>query len=298
MLHRRGLHPRVRPDGAKGICNPVAVVWHAYVRWARLQGIDAQAAFEEWTFGHPVWPDGWLADVPALAQRRGSAPATVAAVRGGRSGDRDWPATSSHGAHALTRTLPLGLATTITDVQELAGDVAALSHAGPAVAAASAGAGLVHAITTGSDLITVARQTVAAHPALADAVDAAGRRPGEVETLRALAPDRSAMAVLSGAVYAAMSFDPPDRIIDVLTLAAAAPDGASVAATAGGIYGVLAGATSGADVFPVPWLSRLELVWVVDSLARDMVREMNEGPSGGDYRPTTDPYWWRRYPGW
>lgn len=68
----------------RGICHAPSVVWHAYHRWATVQGIPD---VRQW--GEEEWPDGWLADVPALAERRGSAPATVAAIQGQRMGTVD-----------------------------------------------------------------------------------------------------------------------------------------------------------------------------------------------------------------
>ncbi|WP_369122753.1 ADP-ribosylglycohydrolase family protein [Nonomuraea aridisoli] len=91
----------VRQDH-KGICHPPSVVWHAYRRWAALQGIE----LPRWDgAGHR--PDGWPAGVPELGRRRGSAPATVTALRRQKQGTVAEPATHSRGCHALTRSLPL-----------------------------------------------------------------------------------------------------------------------------------------------------------------------------------------------
>jgi hypothetical protein len=60
----------------KGICHAPSVVWHAYWRWAALQGIEAEALRGQWAYDpEQVWPDGWLAQGRRLGQRRGSAPA-------------------------------------------------------------------------------------------------------------------------------------------------------------------------------------------------------------------------------
>ncbi|MGW3123961.1 ADP-ribosylglycohydrolase family protein, partial [Streptomyces sp. NPDC001107] len=93
----------------KGICYAPGVVLHAYSRWAYLQGIERETMRRRWASpGNAAWPDGWLAGVPALAERRGSAPATVAALaRIGEGQER--MATTSRGCHALTRTLPVAV---------------------------------------------------------------------------------------------------------------------------------------------------------------------------------------------
>ena len=92
-------------DDHKGMCDPPSVVWHAYCRWAALQGIESERMRRRWaSYGDTVWPDGWLAQVPVLAERRGSAPATVAALTKIEQGTIARPTTPSRGSHALTRT--------------------------------------------------------------------------------------------------------------------------------------------------------------------------------------------------
>jgi ADP-ribosylglycohydrolase len=110
----------------KGICHPPGVVWHAYTRWAAMQGIPDIAPR-----GKDVWPDGWLAQVPVLAARRGSAPATITALQDGTMGQIDKPVGSSTGAHALTRVLPVGLAGDwVSEPVRFAAEIAATTHAG------------------------------------------------------------------------------------------------------------------------------------------------------------------------
>ena len=118
---------------SKGICHPPSVVWHALVRWAYGQGIPLGQTYDEWRGGaSDGWPDGWVAGVPALAERRGSAPATVAALKPGMQGRRDRPATHSMGGRGLLRTLPVSmLGLTSLEAFALAADVAALTHGHP-----------------------------------------------------------------------------------------------------------------------------------------------------------------------
>ncbi|HEY0697372.1 MAG TPA: hypothetical protein VGD43_06135, partial [Micromonospora sp.] len=87
-------------DLQRGICHPPSVVWNAYRRWAAAQGISGtqQPGLPE--------PDGWLAQVSLLGQRRGDAPATVRALRERVMGTVDSPVGPSIGAHGLTRSLP------------------------------------------------------------------------------------------------------------------------------------------------------------------------------------------------
>ena len=103
------------------------------MRWAYGQGIPLGQTYDEWRGGaSDGWPDGWVAGVPALAERRGSAPATVAALKRGIQGRRDRPATHSMGSHGLLRTLPVSmLGLTPLETFALAADVAALTHGHP-----------------------------------------------------------------------------------------------------------------------------------------------------------------------
>ncbi|MER7715574.1 hypothetical protein ABTX99_01290 [Streptomyces flaveolus] len=41
-------------------------------------------------------------------------------------------------------------------------------------------------------------------------------------------------------------------------------------------------------------MSRHELTWVLDTSARDLLSEANDSPSGSEYAPGWDPYWWVR----
>jgi len=109
-----------------------------------------------------------------------------------------------------------------------------------------------------------------------------------------LAPDARAMSALAGGVYAAVSFAGREQVRDGLRFAASGANGAHAAVVAG----ALLGAVHGVDALPVDWVSRLELAWVGDTLARDLVAEFLDRPSGGEYTPAPDPRWWSRYPGW
>ncbi len=299
----------------RGSCHVPTVVWHSYARWASLQDIVAPGLYSRWrTEAGTPWPDGWLADVPVLRLRRGSAPATVYALARQRPGSRSEPASSSTGAHGLTRTWPVGLLP-VADVPTLAADLAALTHTGEAVAAAAVGGGVVSGLVTGSGIGLAAAVDAALHHPLTTpvarrvrkAVDAAARNPASESLLGVLAPDLTAVSALVGAVYVALSLPDPDQVAEALGLAARAPGGADVAAS----VGALLGAVHGVSALPVRLVSRLELVWVADVLARDLARELVPTPDGrpasvpvgpepvaASRPPGDDPDWLDRYPGW
>ncbi|KHD75993.1 hypothetical protein MB27_19040 [Actinoplanes utahensis] len=283
----------------RGICHPPSVVWHAYTRWAAMQGIlDVKPLQEE------NWPDGWLAQVPVLAARRGSAPATVTALQNGTMGEIGKPVGGSVGAHGLTRVLPVGLtAEWVPEPARFAAEIAATTHAGKAVHAAALGATIIAGIAKGQGLEEAVQQSQweslnfleqPVESPVASAVEAARSQPRQTTKLARLVPDARAAAALAGGVYVALCFPGRDQIRDALLFAASCGNGSHVAAVAG----ALLGAAHGADALSVDWVSRLELAWVADVLARDLIAEFADEPSGTEYAQGGDPYWSDRYPGW
>jgi ADP-ribosylglycohydrolase len=290
----------------KGICHPPSVALHAYCRWAALQGIEREKLRHRWQPYGGVWPDGWLAGVEALGERRGSAPATVTALSRIDAGVEAMP-TASRGHHALTRTLPLAAVGPNGVAQ--AAEFAALTHGDPAAQAFTThGTALAHhclnaAPAPDGSAREALRASVTALPAstgdadrglLAGALAEATEHPADTARLARLAPDPTAPAALLGGLYAAASFPARADVRKALDFAATAPDGESVACVAG----ALLGAAHGAEALPTPLLARHELTWPLDTLARDLVTELEDSPGGGEYVPAWDPHWLERYPGW
>lgn len=248
----------------KGICHPPSVVWHAWCRWAHLQGISA--TFEEtWASGTTSWPDGWLVQVRPLSERRGSAPATVAALLRSSNVPETQNATSA-GHHALTRTLPIALfASTVGDLDAFAGELAALTHGpdtvGPTIAGTRLAAQLIHG-----------------EPQTPEAIEFASH-----------APAGTAAHALAHGYEAAVSARELDD-----ALAMASPHGRGAATVAGALFG----AANGIGSLPQWAVSRLEIGWVADRLARDAFAEVTSSPGGTEYTAADDPTWWGRYPGW
>ncbi|MEU6476102.1 ADP-ribosylglycohydrolase family protein [Streptomyces sp. NPDC047017] len=306
----------------KGICHPPSVLWHAYCRWAALQGIEVERLRRRWVpYGDRAWPDGWLARVPVLAQRRGSAPATVAALSKAEQGTVEQPVTASRGCHALTRTLPAAVVLAggkPGSAVPAAREIAALTHGDPAAQAAAAHAAVLlgYCLTAG-ERVGVRRVLWGGVQALADAdaeadagagadltdavraqLPAALRQgeehPADAARLSRLAPDPTAPAALLGGLYVAASFPERGQVEAALRFAAGAPDGDSVACVAG----ALLGAAHGAEALPADLVSRHELAWVLDVLARDLVAQLTDRPGGTEYTPGWDEHWRNRYPGW
>jgi ADP-ribosylglycohydrolase len=288
----------------RGAAHPPSVVWHAYGRWAAMQGLVTTNGGGRPDGQSDRWPDGWLADVPLLKEHRGTAPATLAALREPLTGPAEGATPrASLGPRAVTRTLPAGLYARAGQAAQLAADIAALTHRDEAVVAAAAGASTIQQLSEGAT-VDAALGTAEDHAnrlgqgpvpkELAMAIAAGRSAPGESARLISLAAGSTAVSALAGGLYAVASFPGPETVRDALLFAACADDAGHAATVAGAMLG----AAHGPDALPVDWLSRLELVWIADTLARDLVRQLTETPAGTDYTERTDPRWWDRYPGW
>lgn len=247
----------------KGICHPPTVVWHACCRWAYLQGIEPNLMRERWAWDSPQgWPDGWLASVPALSQRRGSAPATVAALKSPAPGTSEHATTTSAGYHAVTRTLPSAVLISRKGMgfgDDFARELTAQTHgAAEAHETAAVAAVLASHLLGGGPLERVPdliRQTSRSSEVAVEASrawDLGTKKPGSSSVLANLAPRATALSALVGGLYVVASF-PESRSVDrALAFALKSPRRASVAPVAG----ALLGARDGADALPVEMVSR------------------------------------------
>lgn len=269
----------------------------ALQQWAAAQQIPLVH-----TGGRPM-TSSWMAMAPGFVHRRGRATATVRALRRGEGRALDG-SNNSLGAHAVVRTLPLGLlATTLGPgiLAEAAG-VAATTHGHPlASLSAPVGASLVWAAAAGTaPLPTILEEWLDLVPevphttdAVKTACTAALVEPGDPERLQAVAPDRTAISALAGAVYAIASHPEPEALPRALDLAAQAPDGRSTAAIAGAVLGTHHG--------PEPLVrcgaAALELAWLCETLATDLAMQLLLAPLG--LQPDESQWlkgWSERYP--
>lgn len=199
--------------------------------------------------------------------RRGSAPATVTALQHSAEVP-ERPRTPSAGYHAVTRSLPVAaLASVLSDAEELARDVAALTH-GAQSAQQSAG--------------------LAVRVALGLMTDDADALSATVEARSDAPRGTAAHALFHGAHAYYFTTDLSTALLS------AAPHGRGATTVAGALHG----AARGVGALPQSWLSRLEVGWVADRLARDALLEATVHPSGSEYGEPLDPTWWARYPGW
>ena len=265
-------------------------LWNGIARWGAQQGIVVPIDSP----GIPI-PDGWISSVPALGERRGSAPATVSALRRGRPGTLDKPANNSGGTQAVLRTLPTAVVRRVLPPEGAFGEVvaefasyASLTHGGDAARDASlVTASVALGCLEGLDV----REAVAASSFnemgsyLGAARDFAVGRPRHSGELRPYMSG-DAMSAMMGGVYTAISFPEAGDVLDALDFASRLPGGRGVAAVAG----ALIGAVHGVHALPVDLVSRLELSWVLDTLARDLVDAVCGVDVASDrYPPSTSP---------
>lgn len=246
----------------KGICHPPSVIWHAWCRWAHLQGLGPTFA-RHWGDGSASWPDGWLCQVRPLSQRRGSAPATVRALRKSPAVPKRPLAEGSAGHHAVTRSLPIAIFRTTDD---LVRETVQYTHGSPEAARAA-----VEAVAMAGELLIG---------------NAAALRP-TTTGVRPYPSGTAPHALHHGTVAAAQA----DTFQEAMSRASSSGEGPTL--VAGAMFGAAHGVQSLADT----WIDHLEIGWVVDRLARDAFAELTLDASqhNGGNRP--DPIWWSRYPG-
>lgn len=262
-----------------GAADARADLLDAYRRWARV-----------WTAPGRPQPAGaaWLDEVPLLLHPAGEAGDTLRGLATGIGGTRTDPVTTADGWHALVRALPLAVqvARDPGAAVHTAVDSAALTH-GPRAHAPTGLAVLLAgaALATGSTVEAVAGGITSgillgldftAVSLVDDAVRAARETPASVVVLRAGATDESSAATLWGAVYCLLSHPGASGSRAALALAAAAPHPVAVSA----VTGALLGAAHGDAALPQAVLTRIDLAYVIDRLARDLTRESTRNPDG------------------
>lgn len=268
-------------------------------------------ALLRWGALNRSWPrkdllDGWLVDVPALASHGESTPAEDNALAGLEAG-QFLASGQDRGATAMLRALPLA-ASAVTACPELmagwcAGS-AGLTHGHPeawstaALLGVIAGFHLTEVFGAGPwvalDALAAVRWFVRDLPndpllqRLGPALDeATSWSPAH---LADLSGDETSAAVLAGALYL---FRHCRRctLAEVRHRAEAAADASGVAA----LTGALIGLERGTGALDVAELSRHELTWPLDSLARDYCLTLWSPPAYSDEMDTLEEMS-RRYP--
>jgi ADP-ribosylglycohydrolase len=295
--------------GGHVVGNPFGAVHGAYQRWAKLRGMKPAPGVHWHANLESPETRGWLVDVPAMAEKRGTSPSTRKALVQGRGVD-------SSGCQGMLRALPFAAYALapgepewmLEAVEHNARGLVAITHENDESLAATGYATrlLAEALREGSTPQLAARRALArgADRVIEARVERAHElgvgEPCVPDHLEVLAPKKTAASALAGGIYVALSFPDPDTVVEAIEFAGWAPDGDSVAAVAGAVLG----AVHGYEALPVALTARLELGWVMDQLARDLARQVAENQAGAgwksespDPRPPLDPWWDTRYPG-
>ena len=238
-----------------------------------------------------------------MRERRGSAPTTVKALSGGIPGTPDAPVLTSHGSHGLVRSLPIAALAALhapNVVAQLAFQSCALTHGDPFAMHATVGTVmcLAHLLRASADfdealVFAVGVIDGTAPPVVTDRLRAVAQaraaQPRSLSRLSRLSPDRSALSVAAGALYAFGD----DVDADIEFVCRSAGDLPACSAVVAALHGLAGGAES----LDPGRVARLEAVWPMEVLGRDLGVVLTEYPAGGGDRLPL-PGWSHRYPAW
>lgn len=254
----------------RGLCDPRAVVWRSYQRWALTQGIETTM---DWDF--PDLSVSWMLDQPEL---RRTVPLSSRCRQVLADADSypsvKHPANRSDGSGAIMRVAPAGLSNPADRAVDVAVWLAALTHGHPRAHAASAAYAAIVALLAGGAPLDVAVEV---------ACKLSGRLPGSdavpvaLERVLTLAWDRSddgtarselgsgrtSLSALLHAVCCVASSDSFEHAV----LRAVYHDGAS--ATPSALTGQLAALVYGIDAIPAGWRDACPVDALIETLASD-----------------------------
>lgn len=224
-------------------------------------------------------PNGWLSNVSALAIDRGPTPAEDSA-RDDLMAERALSRNDHRTSSALFRTLPIAASSVLARPEVVAGwcaTAAGLTHGHPeswnaaALLGVLVGGHLAEVFRSGPWVRLDALASVKwfsgyapEHPLLDTVVPALTDQQWSPATLAELAPDDTSAAVLAGALYLFRhARDRPPQLVREMAASAGAPHAVASLTTA------LIGLERGPGGLDTVALSRHELAWAMDSLARD-----------------------------
>jgi len=276
------LRANVRSE-EKGVCDPVAVMRHAYWRWLKTQGGRVpETGFKE------VLTSGWLIQKKQLFARRAPGNTCLSALE-----DRRAPETAgndSKGCGSVMRIAPAGLFFDPEAAYEYGCRFSALTHGHrTGITAGGAFAMLIAELLAGKSL----------DEALDVVLEQLDRKSDALETAAALHKARTAKNIselgegwvaeeaLAIGVYCALKHTWDFRA-GVLKAVNITGDSDSTGAITGNILGVI----NGENGIPSEWLANLREYKIVSQVADDLWIRFEEDEEG---HVTNE--WWDKYPG-
>ena len=250
----------------RGICNPIAVLHRAYLRWLKTQGENPTSSDLE-----EIQVDGWLTTLPALWSQRGPGNTCLSALRAAKQLGRP-AANNSKGCGGVMRVAPVGLAA--TDAFGFGVESAALTHGHPS-GYWSAGfmALLIQQIVAGNSLEASVRrcqerlsrerdsQEVMQAVQRAEAL-AASKDP--TKPLKVLGEGWIAEEALAISIYCALVASTFEEAVILAVNHSGDSD------STGAITGNICGALYGVNSIPARWLDKLELRSEITLIADDL----------------------------
>jgi ADP-ribosylglycohydrolase len=270
----------------RGICDPSAVVYHAYQRWMLTQGyprIDAN----EWTY------DGWLLGVKELHARRAPGNSCLSALSSGKYGTIEKPINNSKGCGGVMRVAPIGLFSRKDSAFEMAADIAALTHGHPSgYLSAGALADFIASIMDGENIETAVEKTILklktqeqheeCTRSLIKAIDLVKSDLPDIEAISELGEGWVGEEALAISVYCALMYQD-----DFKNAIVAAVNHSGDSDSTGAITGNILGAYLGLSQIPEDWVKNIEMSDIIVQVADDLLT---------GHQNTEE--WWERYPGY
>ena len=267
-------------NNEKGICDPVAVMRYAYLRWLKTQN----GALRENNFPEAL-DSGWLIQEKKLYADGSPEKELISALENSREGER--VRNDSNGCGAVARMAPAGLFLEPRMAYDYGCRFAALTHGHPAaVTSAGAFAMLISELLSGKPLEDALDQVMAHLEDQSDAREtlAALEKARTMKNISKFEDCRSAEEVLAAGVFCALKH--PWSFTKGVLLAVYL--GGSAGSVAGSIIGVI----NGRSAIPAQWISSLRERRIVSRIADDLWKRFEHDPEGH-----VTEKWWNAYPG-
>ena len=264
----------------RGVCDPVAIMRYAYLRWLKTQnGVLPENDFPE------ALDSGWLIQEKQLYVDGSPEKDLISALENSREGEM--VCNHSKDSGAVVRMAPAGLFLEPRKAYDHGYSFAKITHGHPIVAAsAGAFAMLISELLSGKPLEDALDQ-VMAH--LEDQPDAgktlaALKKARTMKNISKFEDCRSAEKVLSAGVFCALkhTWEFSKGVLLAVYL------GNSAGSVAGSIIGVI----NGRSAIPAQWISGLRERRIVSRIADDLWKRFEEDSEGH-----VTEKWWNAYPG-